>query len=124
MPSARASQAQTFSSHSSSASLAKLIEKKKEFDAVSALERASSIYLQRIEALGDDFDVMANAGEVHGQVLEQWPRMFQILSLFLSSRANSTDDMSENAQPEHNVDGQKLVRLPVEDLQRASTSTS
>jgi hypothetical protein len=47
----------------SSAAMAKLIEKKKEFDAVAALERASALYLQRIEALGDDCEVMAKAGE-------------------------------------------------------------
>lgn len=78
---------------------AKLLEKKKEFDAVSALERASALYLERIEGIGDDCDIMADAGQgnaicrmksehyvdvtsVHGQVLEQWPRMFQILNLF------------------------------------------
>jgi hypothetical protein len=48
---------------SSAAALLKLIEKKKEFDAVSALERASTLYLERIEGLGEEFDVMANAGE-------------------------------------------------------------
>ena len=47
----------------SSAALSKLIEKKKEYDAVSALERASALYLERIEALGEEFDIMANAGE-------------------------------------------------------------
>jgi DASH complex subunit DAD2 len=40
-----------------------LIEKKKEYDAVSALERASALYLERIEALGEDCNTMAKAGE-------------------------------------------------------------
>ena len=91
--------------HSNSAAAhAKLLEKKKEYDAVSALERASALYLERIEALGDDCEVMAKAGEgqpyplihyvfpnqtyhnqVHGQVLAQWPKMFQILSQFRES---------------------------------------
>ena len=47
----------------SAAAAAKLIEKKKEFDAVSALERASALYLERISALADDCVVMADAGE-------------------------------------------------------------
>jgi len=47
----------------SSAAFLKLVEKKKEYDAVSALERASALYLARIEALGEEFDIMANAGE-------------------------------------------------------------
>jgi hypothetical protein len=41
----------------------KLIEKKKEFDAVAALERASTLYLERIEGLGEDCDIMADAGQ-------------------------------------------------------------
>ena len=48
---------------SSAAASLKLIEKKKEYDAVSALERASTSYLERIEALGEDCDIMASAGE-------------------------------------------------------------
>jgi hypothetical protein len=81
------------------ASLAKLAEKKKEFEAVAALEKASAKFLKRIEDLGDDFDVMADAGAgeklaklidytlshdlgVCGQVMEQWPNMFRILNLF------------------------------------------
>lgn len=58
----RVSQAGSYSS-SSAATVAKLLEKKKEYDAVSALERASALYLERIEALGDDCVAMANAGE-------------------------------------------------------------
>ena len=41
---------------------AKLLEKKKEFEAVQALDRASTNFLKRIEELGDDFDVVADAG--------------------------------------------------------------
>ena len=87
--------------HPSSTALARLLEKKKEFYAVSALEKASALYLERIEGLKEDCDIMANAGEgwfafengsfsvefspVHGQVLAQWPKMFQILSQFCKS---------------------------------------
>jgi hypothetical protein len=45
------------------AATAKLLEKKKEFEAVSALETASTLFLQRIEGLGEDCDIMADAGE-------------------------------------------------------------
>jgi hypothetical protein len=45
------------------AAATKLQEKKKEFDAVSALERASAMYLERIEGIGDDCDIMADAGQ-------------------------------------------------------------
>jgi hypothetical protein len=83
----------------------KLLEKKKEFDAVSALEKATTLLLQRIEGLGEDCDIMADSAQgkylncftmrqavdflvwmsVHGQVLEQWPKMFEILNLFCES---------------------------------------
>jgi DASH complex subunit DAD2 len=39
------------------------MEKKKEYDGVSALERASALYLQRIETFGEDCEIMAKAGE-------------------------------------------------------------
>lgn len=46
-----------------SVAAAKLLEKKKEYDAVCALERASALYLERIEGLGEDCDIMADAGQ-------------------------------------------------------------
>lgn len=55
-------QSQLPGSVSSAAAMAKLLEKKKEFEAVAALERASAQFVKRIEELGDDFDVMADAG--------------------------------------------------------------
>lgn len=56
----------------SAAAAAKLLEKKKEFDAVSALERASTLYLERIEGFSDDCDVMADAGQ--GKVIYRMNR--------------------------------------------------
>lgn len=44
------------------AAVARLQEKKKEFEAVAALEKASAMFVKRIEGLGDDCDVMADAG--------------------------------------------------------------
>jgi hypothetical protein len=47
----------------SAATASKLLEKKKEYDAVSALERACALFLERIEGLGEDCDIMADAGQ-------------------------------------------------------------
>ncbi|KAF5388866.1 hypothetical protein D9757_005680 [Collybiopsis confluens] len=100
----------TSSSANAQATLLKLAEKKKEFEAVAALETASNNYLDRINGLANDCDIMALAGEVHGQVSEQWPRMFHILNLFLASRETSQD------QPNHPLkEGEMLVRIPIED---------
>ncbi|KAF8972898.1 hypothetical protein BDZ97DRAFT_1912503 [Flammula alnicola] len=118
----RASQAGSHSS-SSVATLAKLLEKKKEYDAVSALERASALYLERIEALGEDCDIMANAGEVHGQVLAQWPKMFQILTQFLASR-ESLEAESEGVSSQTVSEGQRLVRIPIEELEQGRAEKS
>jgi len=41
----------------------KLLEKKKEYEAVAALERASALFVKRIEGLADDCEVMADAGQ-------------------------------------------------------------
>ncbi|KAI1786312.1 hypothetical protein LXA43DRAFT_73721 [Ganoderma leucocontextum] len=108
-------QSQLPGSVANAAAAAKLLEKKKEFEAVAALERASAQFLKRIEELGDDFDTMADAGIVHGQVLEQWPNMFRILSLFLSQREQLAED--ENASASSS--GGRLVRVPLEELRQA-----
>ena len=47
----------------SSAVMAKFLELKKEYDAISALEQASALYLQRVEALAQDCEIMAEAGQ-------------------------------------------------------------
>ncbi|TFK44504.1 hypothetical protein BDQ12DRAFT_673117 [Crucibulum laeve] len=104
----------------STAATAKLLEKKKEFDAVSALEKASSLYLKRIESLAEDCDIMADAGQIHGQVLDQWPKMFQILSLFLASR-EETAKIGDEFSASSSTEGQRLIRIPIEDLQPANT---
>ncbi|KAI0780009.1 hypothetical protein C8Q74DRAFT_1262563 [Fomes fomentarius] len=113
-------QSQLPSSVTSAAAAAKLLEKKKEFEAVAALERASAQFLKRIEDLGDDFDVMADAGLVHGQVLEQWPNMFRILSLFLSQREERTENENASAP----ATGERLVRVPIEELRQAETKNA
>ncbi|KAJ6602182.1 hypothetical protein B0H10DRAFT_1923434 [Mycena sp. CBHHK59/15] len=112
----RPSHAAGLNQASSATAAAKFLEKKKEFDAVSALQRASALYLQRIEGLADDCETMADAGRIHGEVLEQWPRMFQILNLFLTSNGPGPDD-SGHPPPAQPVLGQRLVRIPIEELQ-------
>src|SRR6201999_1580256 len=46
----------------SAAQLARLAEKKKEFEAVDALQRSSALFLRRLEGLADDCETMADAG--------------------------------------------------------------
>ena len=55
-------QSQLPGSVANAAAAAKLLEKKKEFEAVAALDKASAQLVKRIEELGDDFDTMADAG--------------------------------------------------------------
>jgi len=68
----------------------------------------------------------------HGQVLEQWPRMFQVLSLFCEwLKCISYDSRStilavasrETSEPNTQIplEGQQLVRVPMEDIQEASS---
>lgn len=63
----RQSVATTRSSHgaalNSAAASAKLLEKKKEYEAVAALDRVAALYLARMEGLAEDCDIMAIAGE-------------------------------------------------------------
>lgn len=43
------------------AQMNRLLEKKKEYEAVAALERASTLLVKRIEGIADDCEVMADA---------------------------------------------------------------
>ncbi|KAI9453134.1 hypothetical protein BJY52DRAFT_1123812 [Lactarius psammicola] len=96
----------------SAENLAALNQKKKEAEAVDALQRASALFLQRLEGLGDDCEAMADAGAVLGEVLAQWPQMFRILNLF---RAGMETDTDASLQPP----GERLVRVPIDELQQA-----
>lgn len=60
----RVSHAHALASQASNpVSIHRLLEKKKEYEAVAALERASSLFVKRIEGLADDCEVMADAGQ-------------------------------------------------------------
>ncbi|KAH8997697.1 hypothetical protein EDB86DRAFT_2803436 [Lactarius hatsudake] len=96
----------------SAENLAGLNQKKKEAEAVDALQRASALFLQRLEGLGDDCEAMADAGAVLGEVLAQWPQMFRILNLFPGME---TDDADPSPLPP----GERLVRVPIDELQQA-----
>ncbi|EIN12030.1 hypothetical protein PUNSTDRAFT_63459 [Punctularia strigosozonata HHB-11173 SS5] len=99
----------------------KLLEKRKEYEGVVALAEASDTFLKRIEALSKDLDDVAAAGQVMGEVLEQWPSMFRILGLILEGR-----DEAERAQAEAAAisTGDRLVRVPVDELGAAGSSSS
>ncbi|KAH9962004.1 hypothetical protein BGW80DRAFT_1181054 [Lactifluus volemus] len=105
----------------SPALLARLADKKSEFEAVEALQRTGALFLRRLECLADDCDAMAEAGIVHGQVLAQWPQMFRILNMFLAAREASA--MTANgAEVDAATDvsaGGRLVRVPIDELQQA-----
>ena len=79
-------------SASSAAAMSKLLEKKKEYDAVSALEKASLLFLERIEALSEDCDIMANAGE--GKFLATLSVMFPLSGLCSCSPWTSFSSMA------------------------------
>jgi len=102
--------------------LARLADKKKEAEAVEALQRASALFLRRLEGLADDCEVMADAGIVHGQVLAQWPQMFRTLALFAAAREASsaaiTGDNGARVDADTDVPpGGRLVRVPIDELQ-------
>ncbi|KAH9044177.1 hypothetical protein EDB84DRAFT_1266247 [Lactarius hengduanensis] len=105
----------------SAENLAGLNQKKKEAEAVDALQRASALFLQRLEGLGDDCEAMADAGAVLGEVLAQWPQMFRILNLFqgLATYAEGAGMEETDADPSSLPPGERLVRVPIDELQQA-----
>ncbi|KAF9219561.1 hypothetical protein BS17DRAFT_717025 [Gyrodon lividus] len=105
------------------AAMNRLLEKKKEYEAVTALERASAMFVKRIEGLADDCEVMADAGKVHGEVLEQWPNMFRILGLFLANRQQSVESEEPGAVLGP-ASGERLVRIPLDELRTDGSKPS
>jgi hypothetical protein len=78
-------------------SATRYIEKRKEVEAILALERATAEVASRFDALSHDLDVVAEAAKgahlkpsrhcpnisaVHGSVLAHWPHMFELVALF------------------------------------------
>ncbi|KAH7912277.1 hypothetical protein BJ138DRAFT_1112483 [Hygrophoropsis aurantiaca] len=122
LPSSRSSHIPSSHSTTNAASLTRLQEKKKEYEAVTALERATAMFLKRMEGLAEDCEVMADAGQIHGQVLEQWPNMFRILELFMANRNQDANGSDSPVTPEHNrdQDGELLVRIPLDELEAGS----
>ncbi|KAF8499561.1 hypothetical protein F5888DRAFT_1683249 [Russula emetica] len=120
--STRASHAPGSQAPPSTTLLARLTDKKKEIEAVEALQCASTLFLHRLEGLADDCEAMADAGIVHGQVLAQWPQMFRILILFAAAReassAAKTGDDDAGVDTDTDVPpGGRLVRVPIDELQ-------
>ena len=88
------------SSTQSSSAAARLLEQKKEYEALDILERLSQSFVRRIEQLCEDSEVMADAAVgksqlnvsyvliltvstlVEGRVLAQWPEAFRLLNMF------------------------------------------
>ncbi|KAF8530472.1 hypothetical protein BU17DRAFT_79253 [Hysterangium stoloniferum] len=118
------SAASTRASHMGAAgglsSTARLMEKKKEYEAVLALDKVSAELVERLEALGDDCQIMADAGEIHGSVLEHWSRMFGIINLVVCSReAEGTNAKSASKPP---PTAERLVRLEIAALEQVDHS--
>ncbi|THH04938.1 hypothetical protein EW145_g5159 [Phellinidium pouzarii] len=114
----RPSHAGSLSSQASSAQhAAKLVEKKKEHDALLVLEHLSAEYARRLDAIDFDCNIMANAGKVHGEVLAQWPEMFRILSLSVPRAAPQAQSETDAQETEHQS-CERLVRIPLDELQK------
>jgi hypothetical protein len=74
----------------SAAQLARLTDKKKEFEAVEALQRASALFLRRLEGLADDCEAMAEAGigaRFSPEDRKRGPFFLIEFKLFFSSRS-------------------------------------
>jgi hypothetical protein len=74
----------------------KLLEKKKEFDAVSALEKATELFLDRIENFGENCDIMANAAE--GELYEHFTSHFEAEFVWTSSSWPSPGAMAKDVR--------------------------
>jgi len=110
---------------SQQSSIHRYLEKKKELEAIIALESASADFASRFQALQSDMDVVAEAANVHGSVLAHWPHMFNLVRLFLNHPESPPVESGTvpATQGESTMQtGERLVRVPIDGLLKGDTN--
>ncbi|KAF9792532.1 hypothetical protein BJ322DRAFT_53694 [Thelephora terrestris] len=106
-----ASRSQFGQSSAQSAATQVLRNKKKEYEAISALEQSCAELISTLEDMATDLNTTAEATIAIGKAMEHWTEMFQILSISLE--ALSAQD--------HPSPPNRLVRLSLDALQDKQT---
>jgi len=102
-----ASRSQFGQSSAQSATAQALRSKKKEYEAISALEQSCAELITTLEEMATDLNTTAEATIAIGKAMEHWTDMFQILSISLEALSVQDQPSPQN----------RLVRLSLDAVQ-------
>ncbi|KAG8765097.1 hypothetical protein FRC12_007684 [Ceratobasidium sp. 428] len=102
------------SGQASSNAQQRYIDKKAEYEGVTALNAASELMVQQLEEIASRTDLMADGGVAIGSVLANWPNVWRIIGLAASSGQNQGQEEDGANQDESRTDTvPRLVRIEV-----------
>lgn len=118
-------QSTAVSGQASSNAQQRYIDKKAEYEGVSALNAVSELMVQQLEEIASRTDLMADGGVAIGSVLANWPNVWRIIGLAASSGQSQEQDAETSHVDEAGVETvPRLVRIEVNTSEAAPTSES
>ncbi|KAG9125106.1 hypothetical protein FRC07_008944 [Ceratobasidium sp. 392] len=113
------------SGQASSNAQQRYIDKKAEYEGVTALNAASELMVQQLEEIASKADLMADGGVAIGSVLANWPNVWRIIGLAASAGQSQDRETGEVNQDEAGVETvPRLVRIEVNSSDAGQTPES
>ncbi|CAE6535681.1 unnamed protein product [Rhizoctonia solani] len=102
------------SGQGSSVAQQRYVDKKAEYEGVSALNAVSELMVQQLEDIASRTDLMADGGVAIGSVLANWPNVWRIIGLAASAGQGNGQDSEGVHVDEAGVETvPRLVRIEV-----------
>ncbi|KAH7339315.1 DASH complex subunit Dad2-domain-containing protein [Rhizoctonia solani] len=111
------------SGQGSSVAQQRYIDKKAEYEGVSALNAASELMVQQLEDIASRTDLMADGGVAIGSVLANWPNVWRIIGLAASAGQGHSQD-SDGVHVDEAETVPRLVRIEVNNSETTPASDS
>ncbi|CAE6476032.1 unnamed protein product [Rhizoctonia solani] len=109
----------------SSVAQQRYIDKKAEYEGVSALNAVSELMVQQLEDIASRTDLMADGGVAIGSVLANWPNVWRIIGLAASAGQGNGQDPEGMPVDEAGVETvPRLVRIEVNNPETTPTPES
>ncbi|KAG8717368.1 hypothetical protein FRC08_007609 [Ceratobasidium sp. 394] len=113
------------SGQASSNAQQRYIDKKAEYEGVTALNAASELMVQQLEEIASKTDLMADGGVAIGSVLANWPNVWRIIGLAASAGQSQAQEGDPANQDETSVETvPRLVRIEVNNSDTTPASES
>ncbi|KAG8934800.1 hypothetical protein FRC03_003979 [Tulasnella sp. 419] len=109
---------------SSQAVMARVLEKRQEWEAIAALDETTTEIVQTLEALAAQSDLIADGGKAIASVMANWPNVLRIIGLFGKERVPTTgeDETETRTDPSAETESlPRLVRIPMDGLAQGTS---